>query len=188
MRPEEKIMKNETREKILELEKKHGIELTTMQKTLCSIEGQLVTILDTLYGNVKLFVIDQQVINADENIAEKLDIVEGDEIDLREVVIHKHGRPLIYGMSYIPRKRCSNTVFEKLLAEKSTTGRILIEHEIESRTEVMNISIEKPSATLQSLFNTTEDMLTREYVLIHKKKIVIWCKEVFPISYFKDSD
>lgn len=177
---------NEIREKILQLEQEHDIELSTMQKTLFSIEGQIVTILDTLYGDVKLFVIDQKIIKADADIAEKLDINEGDELDLREVLIHKHGRPLIYGLSYIPKDRCSNTVIEKLLTEKSTTGRILIEHKIESRTEVINIALEKPSATLQSLFNTTEDMLSREYILIHKKKIVIWSKEIFPISYFKD--
>ena len=177
---------NEIRTKILELEEKHDIKLSTMQKTLFSIEGQIVTILDTLYGDVKLFIIDQKIIKADEDIAEKLDINEGEEVDLREVLIHKHGRPLIYGFSYIPKDRCSDTVIEKLLKEKSTTGRIILEHKIESRTEVINISIEKPSLTLQGLFNTTEDMLSREYILIHKKKIVIWSKEIFPISYFKD--
>ena len=182
----EKTPINEIRTKILELEDNYDIKLSTMQKTLFSIEGQIVTILDTLYGNVKLFIIDQKIIKADEDIAEKLDINEGDEVDLREVLIHKHGRPLIYGFSYIPKDRCSDTVIEKLLNEKSTTGRILLEHKIESRTEVINISIEKPSATLQSVFNTTEDMLSREYILIHKKNIVIWSKEIFPISYFKD--
>lgn len=184
MSPEEKIIKNEIRAKILELEQNHDIQLSTMQKILCSIEGQIVTILDTLYGNVRLFILDQKVIDADEDIAEKLDINEGDKIDLREVIIHKNGRPLIYGLSYIPQERCSNTVFEKLLAEKSTTGHILIEHETETRTVVKNISVEEPSPTLQDLFHTTEDILSREYVLIHKKNIVIWCKEAFPISYF----
>ena len=90
---------NEIRTKILELEEKHDIKLSTMQKTLFSIEGQIVTILDTLYGDVKLFIIDQKIIKADEDIAEKLDINEGEEVDLREVLIHKHGRPLIYGFS-----------------------------------------------------------------------------------------
>ena len=186
MSPENKPIVNEIREKILKLEKEHDIKLSTMQKTLFSIEGQIVTILDTLYGNVRLFIIDQKVINADEDIAEKLDINEGDKVHLREVLIHKNGRPLIYGFSYIPQDRCSDTIIEKLLAEKSTTDRIMLEHKIETRTEVTNLTVEKPSASLQSLFNTTEDMLSREYILIHKKNIVIWSKEIFPISYFKD--
>ena len=56
MSPENKPIVNETREKILKLEKEHDIKLSTMQKTLFSIEGQIVTILDTLYGNVMLFI------------------------------------------------------------------------------------------------------------------------------------
>lgn len=179
-------MRNEIREKIIELERENDVKLSTTQKILLSIEGQLVTILDTLYGDVGLFVLDQHIEKADAPIAEKLDINEGDEVDLREVIIHKYGRPLVYGLSYIPRDRCSNTVIEKLLNEKKTTGRILLEHEIETRTEVENISLEKPNGTLKNLFHTSDDMLIREYVLIHKKNKVIWSKEMYPISNFKE--
>lgn len=183
---EKKLIPNIVRDKINELEEKNNIKLSTIQKILCAIEGPAVTILDVLYGDVNLFILDQHIEKANEDIAEKLDINVGDEIDLREVVLHKHGRPLVYGLSYIPKDRCSNTVIEKLLKEDQTTGRIILEHEIETRTEVINITLEKPDAIIQNMFHTTEDMLTREYVLIHKKNIVIWSKEVYPISYFKE--
>lgn len=174
------------REKIQKVEQENDMKLTTMQKVLCSIEGPIVTILDVLYGDVNLFVLDQHMEKANEEIAEKLEINVGDEIDLREVIIHKHGRPLVYALSYIPKDRCSNTVIEKLLKEDQTTGRIILEHKIETITKINNIKIEKPSAKLQNLFHINEDMLVREYVLIHKKNIVIWSKEVYPLSYFKD--
>lgn len=177
---------NTIREKIKQAEQEHNIELSTIQKILCSIEGPVVTILDVLYGDVNLFVLDQHLEKADQSIAEKLEINEGDEIDLREVILHKHGRPLVYGLSYIPKDRCSNTIVEKLLKEDQTTGRILLEHQIETMTKVENITLEKPDATLQSLFHTTENMLAREFILIHKKNIVIWSKEVYPLSYFKE--
>ena len=183
---EKKLIPNIVRDKINELEEKNNIKLSTIQKILCAIEGPAVTILDVLYGDVNLFILDQHIEKANEDIAEKLDINVGDEIDLREVVLHKHGRPLVYGLSYIPKDRCSNTVIEKLLKEDQTTGRIMLEHEIETRTKVINITLEKPDAIIQNMFHTTEDMLTREYVLIHKKNIVIWSKEVYPISYFKE--
>ncbi|MDO5138728.1 MAG: chorismate pyruvate-lyase family protein [Oscillospiraceae bacterium] len=183
---EKKLIPNIVRDKINELEEKNNIKLSAIQKILCAIEGPAVTILDVLYGDVNLFILDQHIEKANEDIAEKLDINVGDEIDLREVVLHKHGRPLVYGLSYIPKDRCSNTVIEKLLKEDQTTGRILLEHEIETRTEVINITLEKPDAIIQNMFHTTEDMLTREYVLIHKKNIVIWSKELYPISYFKE--
>lgn len=177
---------NEIREKIKEVEEKNGITLPTIQKILCAIEGPIVTILDVLYGDVNLFVLDQHMEKADESIAEKLEINVGDEVDIREVILHKHGRPLAYGLSYIPKDRCSNTVIEKLLKEDKSTGRIMLEHEIETITKVDKISIEKPDAQLQNLFHTTEDMLVRDYIMIHKKNRVIWSEEAYPISYFKE--
>ena len=186
MSPTSETLRNATREKILALERENDIELSTVQKILCSIDGQVVTILDVLYGDVNLFILDQHMEKADKSLAEKIDLNEGDEIDVREVIIHKHGRPLIYGLSYIPKDRCSNTVIDKLLNERHTTSRIMIEHSIETRTQLENLSITKPTATLQNLFHTNEDFLVREYALIHHKKIVIQCKEAYPLSYFKE--
>lgn len=177
---------NVVREKINELEQKNNIKLSKIQKILCSIEGPIVTILDVIYGDVNLFILDQHIEKSDASIAEKLEIDEGDEIDLREVILHKHGRPLVYGLSYIPKDRCSNTVIEKLLKEDLTTGRIILEHEIETITRIEDIYIEEPDEKLQNLFHINENMLTREYVLIHKKNIVIWSKETYPLSYFKE--
>ena len=186
MSPTSETLRNATREKILALERENDIELSTVQKILCSIDGQVVTILDVLYGDVNLFILDQHMEKADKSLAEKFDLNEGDEIDVREVIVHKHGRPLIYGLSYIPKDRCSNTVIDKLLNERHTTSRIMIEHSIETRTQLENLSIIKPTATLQNLFHTNEDFLVREYALIHHKKIVIQCKEAYPLSYFKE--
>jgi chorismate-pyruvate lyase len=186
------ISKNETipnivREKIRELEEKNDVKISTIQKILCSIEGPVVTTLDILYGDMNIFVLDQHIEKANEDIAEKLEINEGDEIDLREVILHKNGRPLVYGLSYIPKDRCSNTVIEKLLKEDQTTGRILLEHEIETITKIENIYIEKPDEKLQNLFHDNGNLLAREYILIHKKNIVIWSKEACPLNYFNES-
>ena len=177
---------NIIREKIKRVEEENDTKLSTIQKILCSIEGPIVTVLDVLYGDVNLFVLDQHMEKANETIAEKLEINEGDEVDLREVILHKHGRPLVYGISFIPKDRCSNTVIEKLLKEDKTTGRILLEHEIETTTLVNNITIEEPRAKLQNLFHANEDLLIREYTVIHNKKPVIWSKEIYPLSYFRE--
>lgn len=186
MTTKSKPIPNFVRDKIKEIEEKDNVELSTVQKILCSIEGPAVTILDVLYNDVNLFILDQHMEKANEDVAKKLEINVGDEIDLREVILHKHGRPLIYGLSYIPKDRCSNTVIEKLLKEDQTTGRIMLEHEIETITRIDDIYIETPDATLQNLFHTNDDLLVREYSLIHKKNVVIWSKEAYPLSYFKE--
>lgn len=186
MNAKNKPIPNIIREKIKNVEDENNIKLSTIQKILCAIEGPVVTMLDVLYGDVNLFVLDQHMEKADESIAEKLEISVGDEANIREVIIHKHGRPLVYGLSYIPKDRCSDTVIEKLLKEDQSTGRILLEREIETLTKIENISIEKPDEQLKNLFHTNENLLTREYVLIHKKNVVIWSKEAYPLSYFKE--
>ena len=180
-----KTIKNEIRTKIQEVENKHDIKLSTTEKILLSVSGPIVTILDTLYGEVKLFVLEQKMKKADKEISELLDIDEWAEIDYREVIVHKHGKPLVYAISYIPKERCSDSVIGELLNEEKTTGRILVEHEIETIRRTNNISIEKPDAIVANLFNSTEKMLAREYVMVHKKKVVIWTKEIYPISQFK---
>ncbi len=186
MNTKKEAIPNIVREKIKEVEQKNGVELSRMQKVFCSIEGPVVSILDVLYGDVNLFVLDQHIEKANELVAEHLEINVGDEVDLREVIIHKHGRPLVYGISFIPKDRCSNTVIEKLLKEDQTTGRIILEHEIETLTKINDIVIEEPRAKLQNLFHANEDLLIRDYTLIHKKKPVIWSKEIYPLSYFRE--
>ena len=74
------VIKNELREMIARLEQEHNIKLTTTQKILLSINGPVTPILDVLYGEVRLFMLDQHFENADKNIADLLGIDEGDEI------------------------------------------------------------------------------------------------------------
>ena len=183
---EGKLIKNSIREKILEVEEKNDIKLSTVQKILCATDGPVATILDVLYGDVNLFVLDQHIEESDEYIAEKLDINAGDEIDFREVIMTKYGRPLAYGLSYIPKDRCSDTVIEKLLQEDKTTGRIMLEHEIETTNKVTELYLEKPDTTLKNLFHTNENFLSREIILKHKKNIILWSKESYPLSYFQE--
>ena len=110
----------------------------------------------------------------------------GEEIDYREVIVYKNGRPLVYTLSYIPTSRCSEQIFEDLMNERLTTGRILDKNVIETFITIKNISIEKPSPTLKELFKTDEYMLCRDYLITHNNEIGIWTKEAYPLSYFKE--
>lgn len=180
------VIKNELREMIARLEQEHNIKLSTTQKILLSINGPVTPILDVLYGEVRLFMLDQHFENADKNIADLLGIDEGDEILYRNSIVFKHSKPLIYVLSYIPKSRCSDRVINKLLEGKTTTGRIMNESGHETIRIISDISLMKATPILTELFKTTDDMLTREYLIIHKGKIVIWTKEVYPLSYFKE--
>ena len=185
MTPKSNIIKNEIREKITEIELKHNVKLSTTQKILLSINGPITTILDVLYGEVGLFMLDQHIEKADKNTADLLGIEENDGILYRNSIVIKNSRPLVYVLSYIPTDRCSDKTLNDLLNSGLTTGKVMKEHNIETMRKINKIDIEPATPILTELFKTTEDMLTREYTMTHKKKIVIWTKELYPLSYFK---
>lgn len=179
------IIISEIREEIQELEKQHGMQLSNTQKILLSIGGPCTIILDVLYGEVNLFILDQHFKKADENIAKLVNINEGAEVDYREGIAHKNRRPLIYAKSYIPKSEFEDEIIEDLLKEEETLGRILCKIDTAITTKINKIAIEKSTAILKELFKTDEDVLTREYVMMRDEKIIIWTKEYYPLSYFK---
>ncbi|MBQ2665734.1 chorismate pyruvate-lyase family protein [Methanobrevibacter sp.] len=172
-------------EKVEQLEAKYNEEFSNTQKILLTTDGSITAILDVLFGKITLTTLDQHVEAADEYHAGLVNVDAGEEINFREVIMHRQGRPLIYAISHIPLKRCTKDVCTDLLSADIPIGRILKNYHIESRREINNIFIEKPNDTLREIFKTDEDMLARDYVIINNDKILMWIKEVFPISYFR---
>ena len=173
-------------EKIEDLEKDYGQTFSNTQKILLTTDGSITAILDVLYGKISLFTIDQHFGIAEERHAKLVNVEPGDEINFREVLMHKDARPLIYAISHVPLGRCSEDICSDLLRADIPIGRILKNYKIESRREVNNIYIEKANEKLKELFKTDEDFLARDYVIIHEDEILMWIKEMFPVSYFTE--
>lgn len=185
MKPHCITIENEIREIINKLEEEHDTKLSTTQKILLSINGPITTVLDVLYGEVRLFMLDQHFEKADKQIADLVGIEEGDEILYRNSIVFKHRQPLVYVLSYIPKDRCDDLLIDELINGKLTTGKIMDSYGYETLRRINKISIEEATPILTELFKTTEDMLTREYSMICNKEIAIWTKELYPLSYFK---
>ncbi len=173
-------------EKINDLERDYGQTFSNTQKILLTTDGSITAILDVLYGKISLFTIDQHFGTANEDQAKLVNVKAGDEINFREVIMHKGNQPLIYAISHVPLGRCSEEICSDLLRADIPIGRILKNYKIESRREVRNIFIEKPNEKLQDLFKTDEDFLARDYVIINNEEILMWIKEMFPVSYFTE--
>ncbi|MBE6495282.1 MAG: chorismate lyase [Methanobrevibacter thaueri] len=173
-------------EKMNELEKDYGQEFSNTQKILLTTDGSITAILDVLYGKITLDTIDQHLEAADEKRAKLVNVNKGDEINFREVLMHKDEQPLIYAISHVPLGRCTKEVCNDLLRADIPIGRILKNYHIESRREVNNIFIEKPNEKLIEMFGTDEDFLARDYVIINNDEILMWIKEMFPVSYFTE--
>ena len=174
-------------DKISDVEKQYGKTFSNTQKILLTTDGSITAILDVLYGKITLTTLDQHFEDADKDHAKLVNVDEGEEINYREVIMHTaDGKPLIYAVSHIPLSRCSKGVCDDLVRADIPIGRILKNYKIESRREINNIFIEKPNDTLKEIFDTDEDMLARDYVIINNDKVLMWIKEVFPISYFTE--
>jgi len=182
--------KNEANKRLIEkmndLETEYGQKFSNTQKILLTTDGSITAILDVLYGKINLSTLDQHLGIADASHAELVNVSEGDEINFREVLMHKEDQPLIYAISHVPLGRCSKEVCADLLRADIPIGRILKNYKIESRREVKNIFIEKPNDKLKELFKTDEDFLARDYVIINNDEILMWIKEMFPVSYFTE--
>lgn len=169
------------------IELENDIKISTTQKIILCTRGPLTNILDILYGDVKLFMLGQRFKTADEDTAELLGINEGDQFNNREAIVYKRNKPLIYALSYIPTARCSTEMIQDLKDENLPIGKIIDKNHQETLWVLKDIHIEEATPTLKELFKTNEDMLTREYTIIHDSKIIIWIKESFPISYFREN-
>lgn len=184
------IEKNEANkaliDKIADVEKEYGKTFSNTQKILLTTDGSITAILDVLYGKITLKTIDQHFEKADAEHAKLVNVPIGEEINFREVIMHKDDKPLIYAISHIPLSRCGDNICADLIRADIPIGRILKNYDIESRREINNIYIERPDDTLQEIFGTDEDMLARDYVIINNDKILMWIKEVFPISHFTE--
>lgn len=173
-------------EKINEVEKDYGKSFSNTQKILLTTDGSITAILDVLYGKITLTTIDQHFEDADEAHAKLVNVPVGEQINFREVIMHKDNKPLIYAISHIPLSRCNDEICSDLIRADIPIGRILKNNDIESRREINDIYVEKPNDKLKEIFGTDEDMLARDYVIINCDEILMWIKEVFPISHFTE--
>lgn len=179
-------IENKLKKTIEDLERDYNIEISKIQQILLSIHGPITTVLDVLYGDVNLFILNQQFKNADKDMADLIDVNKHDEVFHREVIVHKHGKPLVYASSLIPKSRCPSEIFDEIHRKQLTTGKIAYKFNFETFRKITKISIEKSTPLFEELFKTDEDLLTREYVMIHDGKIFIHTKEAYPLSYFRE--
>ena len=173
-------------DKINEVEENYGRKFSNTQKILLTTDGSITAILDVLYGKITLTTLEQHFEKADEERACLVNVPVGEKINFREVIMHKDDRPLIYAISHIPLSRCNKDICTDLIRADIPIGRILKNYDIEARREIKHIYIEKPNERLKEIFGTDEDMLARDYVIINCDEILMWIKEVFPISHFTE--
>lgn len=173
-------------EAIKNLETKN-IKLSNIQKILLATDGSVTTILDVLKGKINIKTLKQEYQEATKEIAETLNIDEGENINYRVVIMGKDKIPLIYATSYIPLKRLTSEFKKDLISADIPIGRILRKYNIESRREIQSVKIIKSNKELKKIFKTELDFLSRTYNIIHNNEILISIEETFPLDSFVEN-
>ena len=165
--------------------------LSPMQKFLLGTDGSVTQILEAITG--KQVVIEtkvQKIIAADPTTAERLGISQGDPVNYRivEIKTAASGEVLIYAISHTPIARLSPEFKNDLMRADIPIGRIIQNHRIEARREILNARVFPASEEAGRIFSicSREPLLSREYRIIHGGEPLIFIEEQFPYNRFLD--
>ena len=165
--------------------------LSPMQKFLLGTDGSITQILEAITG--KQVVIEtqvQKIIPADSIIAERLGIGQGDQVNYRivEIKTKGNGEVLIYAISHTPIARLSPEFKDDLMKADIPIGRIIQNHRIEARRDILNARVSPASGEAARIFSlcSHEPLLSRQYQIIHGGEPLIFIEEQFPYNRFLD--
>ena len=140
-------------------------------------DGSVTLLLELLTGkNVEVKTLVQSIIKATPSMAKLLGIKSGDEVNSRLVTLNADGIVYVLAKSLASIERMPRAVRDDLMRADIPIGRILREHKLETRRDILKMEI------IHSNFFGNIPVLSREYRIIYKEKILIWINECFPVD------
>lgn len=163
--------------------------LSPLQRILLGTDGSVTRLLELTTGaRVSVTTLMQELEPASPDVAEKLEIPPGSEVNHRIVALvdARSGDPLIYAESYTPLSRLSPHFREDLMRADIPIGRILERHRVESRREITGMSAGPRPGPVASQFRLPGEalFLSRHYRIIHQDHPLIHIEETFPSGRF----
>ncbi len=140
-------------------------------------DGSVTLLLELLTGKtVTVSTLEQRVSKATPDIARLLEIEAGDEVNIRLVTLSAEGIVYVLAKSLSAIKRMPQEVRNDLMRADIPIGRILREHKLETRRDILKIKEE------HSEFFGDIPVLSRDYSIIYKGKVLMWINERFPVD------
>ena len=176
---------------IREMEAQVG-RISPVQKFLLGTDGSVTQLLESITGKrVVIKTLLQKEIPADRTAADNLSIAEGDPVNFRivEIRTEENGEVLIYAISHTPVNRLSPEFRDDLMKADIPIGRIINQHHIEARREILSTRVLPATEEAGRLFSIcrNEPLLSRQYQIIHAGKPLIFIEEQFPYNRFLDT-
>lgn len=140
-------------------------------------DGSVTLLLELLTGKaISVRTLEQSVVKASPEIARLLEIDEGDEVNTRLVTLSADDVVYVLAKSLSAIKRMPQEVRSDLMRADIPIGKILREHKLETRRDILKIEM------MRSEFFGDVPVLSREYRIIYKGKVLMWINECFPVD------
>ncbi len=140
-------------------------------------DGSVTQLLEVLTGkSITVKTLEQSLIRATPEIAKLLEIDAGDEVNRRLVTLNADDTMYVLARSLAVIKRMPQAVRNDIMKADIPIGRILREHRLETRRDILNMEI------ISSRFFGGLPVLSREYVIIYNKNILMLINECFPVD------
>ncbi len=140
-------------------------------------DGSVTQLLEVLTGkSVKVETISQGVIKATRDIARLLDIGTGEDVNDRLVTLKVDDIVYVLAKSLSPINRIPEAVRADLMRADIPIGRILREHKLETRRDILKMEI------VHRDFFGQLPVLSREYKIIYENAVLMWINECFPVD------
>lgn len=152
-------------------------EIPSSLRICAGTDGSVTQLLEALTGkSVEIKTLEQNVIKAAPEIAELLEIKVGEEVNRRLVTLSAGGVVYALASSLAPIERMPKDMKEKLMKADIPIGRILREHRLETRRDILDIKV------VRNDFFGTLPVLSRKYKIIYGNKVLMWINECFPVD------
>jgi beta-ribofuranosylaminobenzene 5'-phosphate synthase len=163
--------------------------LSPTQAILLGTDGSVTGLLEIVTrAPVEIATRVQEIHPADDVTARLLEVPIGEEVNYRVVELRNHSskKVLLYAISHTPLSRLEPDIRSDLMKADIPIGKILRNHHIESRREILDLSVQSAEGELASVFGIFpgEPVLFRRYHIIREKKPLISIQEFFPASRF----
>ncbi len=159
-------------------------KLNPIHKILLTTDGSITTVLEAITGEtIKVETVDQKIIQADQKIAQLLNIGLDEEVNYRVVNLKGGEDIMAHAISYTPLKRLKESFRGDLMKADIPIGKIIKNHELEVRREINWGRIET-AGELSTIFNIPREdhILSKNYSIIHKGDVLINITEYFPYN------
>ncbi|ABR55589.1 protein of unknown function DUF98 [Methanococcus vannielii SB] len=150
----------------------HGLK--NEEKILLGTDGSITNLLEIIFGQeVMVRTIYQEIV---------------DNINYRSVVLYVNEIPLIYATSKTPlenigERKIRETIKKDLLSADIPIGKILRNHNLETRREIIDISVKEASKEAKNLLVPKRKYVPqRTYNIIYNQKVLMEITEVFNLS------